>query len=381
VTARTAVALVVFAASAVAPLLSQSTLQPRRPPVPLPEEWWTGKIDKPLKCSSREYPAILGFDFRYWTGIDFTLDLKQFLPLRRGRRMYVLFRVTPEGRASRYFWQRQFIPAGLNLPPDVKLKDIQITVGGGVHLGVGKYRIDAIAVDQDGRACRERWNVNAKAIAEPLRQEPLTVETLPPSKPREPSAPTQRVAIVANADTFGPRRYGSKLSARDRSTLIDSLQSLAATWDTADFSLDLLDIERRRVLLSAPRLEPATFDKLDQSLRGVDTLTVDLESLKRGARGAFLSRFIEENMSKWAGFDAVIFIGPAWRWFDRLPDEARRRNRDLPKLYHLAMTPFRLPPANLIKQFVDSQDGMVLNVNQPADLARGIKRIRQHDKP
>jgi hypothetical protein len=38
------------------------------PPV-LPEEWWTGKIDRPLRCSWQKYPATLGFDFRYWTGL------------------------------------------------------------------------------------------------------------------------------------------------------------------------------------------------------------------------------------------------------------------------------------------------------------------------
>ena len=358
--------------------------QPARPSAPkgppVPEEWCTGKIERPLHCSTRKYPATLGFDFRYWTGLDFTIDLKEFLPLRSGRRLYVLFRVTPEGKPPRFFMQRQFVPPVLNVPPETKLKDIQLTMGGGVHLGVGKYRIEAMVADQDGRACRQSWNVDAKAVAEALRQEPLTVETPPPAKPRIPGEARQRVAIVANADTFGPRRYGAKLSARDRSALLDSLQSLADTWDTADFSLHLLDIERRRVLLTETHLERASFERMDEALRKIDMTVVDIDSLKRGARGDFLAEFVERSSTDWTTYDAVIFIGPAWRWFDRLPDAARRKINDLPKVFHLAFTPMRFPPANLFKQFVASQDGQVLPIHWPPDLARAIKRIRQEKR-
>jgi hypothetical protein len=108
--------------------------------------------------------------------------------------------------------------------------------------------------------------------------------------------------------------------------------------------------------------------------------TVDLESLKQGARGDFLAQFIERNASDWTSAHAVIFIGPAWRWFDRLPDSARKRFGDLPRLYHLAFTPLRLPPANLFEQFVSSQNGRVLAVHYPVDLARAIRRIRQEKK-
>lgn len=347
----------------------------------MPEEWWTGKIDRPIRCKAQKYPATLGFDFRYWTGLDFYIDLKQFLPLQRGRRLYVLFRVTPEGRPPRFFMQRQFIPPAFRLPPNVKLEDLHITVGGGVHLGVGKYKVDALTVDQDGRACRANWSVEAKAIAEPLRQEPLTVEVLPERKPPVPGERRERVAVVANADAFFPRRYGTKLSARDRSTLIDSIQSLVDTWDSADFSIKVLDLERRQVVLSEEKLEPATFEKIDEALQKVDTQTVDIGSLKRGARGEFISQMVEKHMADWAGYDAVVFIGPAWRWFDRLPDTARKKLSDLPKLSYLAFTPIRFPPENLIKQFVDSQDGRVYAIHFPADLARAIKKIRQEKRP
>ena len=358
------------------PVLLFTQVAPSVKPSAVPEAWWSGKIERPLRCSANKYPAILGFDFRYWTGLDFTLNLDQFLPLKSGGRIYVLFRVTPEGRPARFFLQRQFMPAAGQLPPGVKLKNLQFTVGGGVHLGVGKYKLDAVVADQDGRACRQSWQVDAKPVAEPLRQEPLTVESVPPPKPRVPGEARQRVAIVANADTFGPRRYSAKLSARDRSVLVDSLQSLAASWDTADFSLHLLHLERRQVLLTEARLEQASFDRIDEALRKLDTTTVDLGSLQRGARGDFFARFVERSLSEWSGYDAVIFAGPAWRWFDRLPEPARKKFSDLPRLYHLAMTPIRFLPDNLFKQFVAAQDGQVFNVNYPADLARAIKKMR-----
>jgi hypothetical protein len=347
-------------------------------PGTVPEAWWTGRIERPLRCEANKYPAILGFDFRYWTGIDFLLDLQQFTPLKPGRRLYLLFRVTPEGRPPRYFLQRQFMPDSIGqLPPGAKLKNLQMPVGGGVHLGAGKYKVDAVVADQDGRACRQNWNVVAKPIAEPLRQEPLTVETPPPPKSRVPGEARQRVAVVANADSFGPRRYSAKLSARDRSALMDSLQSLADTWDSADFSLHLLHLERRQVLLTEPRLESASFERIDEALRRLDNSTVDIGSLERGARGAFFAQFVERSAADWSRYDAVIFLGPAWRWFDRLPEALRKKQRDLPRMYHLALTPQRFPPDNLFKQFVAAQDGQVLPVHYPVDLARAIKKVRQ----
>ena len=115
-------------------------------------------------------------------------------------------------------------------------------------------------------------------------------------------------------------------------------------------------------------------------LRKVDTMTVDLESLKRGVRGDFVAQFVERSMPEWSRYDAVVFVGPAWRWFDKLPDPARKKLSDLPKIYYLALTPLRFPPANLVKQFVDSQGGRVFNVNWPGDLAKAIKRIRQEKR-
>lgn len=322
---------------------------------------------------------MLGFDFRYWTGVDFYVGLKQFLPLEPGRRLYLLIRATPEGRASRFFMMQQSLPAPGQIPAEVKTKDLQLQIGGGVHLGLGKYRIDAMVVSHDGRACRVSWKAEAKAIAEPLRQGPLTVEAWPPPAKTtpEPGQPRQRVALVLNADTFGPRRYSGKLGARDRSALVDSLQSLTDTWDAAEFSVQLLHLERRQVLLTEPTIGPTTFGRIDDALRTLDTQTVDLDSLRRGARGDFFAQYIERESAKWAGLDAVVFLGPAWRWFDKLPEGAKVRQRGFPKFYHLALGPLRFPPENLIKQFVDAQGGQVLRVNWPADLARGIKKIRK----
>ena len=357
---------------------AQQTQPPAQLPSGVPDSWWTKPIERELRCQSFKYPPQLGFDFRYWTGVDFYLGLEQFQPLAPGRRLYLLLRATPEGRPSRFFMMQQGMLAPEQIPSDVKARNLQVQVGGGVHLGLGKYRIDAMVVSHDGRACRVNWKAEAKAIAEPLRQEPLTVETWPPrrSTASTPGQPRQRVAIIANADTFGPRRFSAKLGARDRSALVDSLQSLIDTWDTAEFSLQLLHLERRQVLLNEPSIEPTTFGRVDDALRRLDTQTVDLDSLRRGARGDFFARFVERESANWAGLDAVVFLGPAWRWFDKLPEGAKARQRGLPKLYHLAMGPFRFPPENLFKQFVDAQNGHVIRVNLPADLARGIKRIR-----
>jgi hypothetical protein len=60
--------------------------------------------------------------------------------------------------------------------------------------------------------------------------------------------------------------------------------------------------------LTEPRLEPASFERIDEALKKIDTTTVDIESLKRGARGDFIAQFVERNIADWTKYDAVISL-------------------------------------------------------------------------
>lgn len=344
--------------------------------------FWDAPIEHKLDCQSRKYPANLGFDFRYWAGIDFQVDLDQFAPLRPDRRLYMLLRVTPEGKDPRHFVHLQPLPAAGDLPENAPLKRLQIQVGGGVHLGSGKYKMEAMVLDDERRGCRASWNVTAKAVAQPLRQEPLTVGTRRGARiqPRKGEA-AQKVVVVLNADTWSPRRYSSKLSSWDRSALIDSLMSMVDTWNTAEFSVYLLHLENRKLLFEGPIGAPGTFRKLMEAMFRIETGKVDIGSLKRGASGDYLAQFVERESHKWTGADAVVFLGPAWRWADKVPEGLKKKLAGATRFYHVALVPPVLPAENIVRHFVSSQDGRVLRVSTPADLAGAIRKIRADFTP
>ncbi|MBM3795344.1 MAG: hypothetical protein FJW31_15060 [Acidobacteria bacterium] len=345
----------------------------------IPDAWWEGRIERKLSCQARHYPALLSFDFRYWTGVDFSIGLKQFEPLgAKGQRVAVLFRVTPQGRPPRYFRKLQFLPATSQLPPNAKLKDLAITLGGGVHIGAGKYRLDVLVVDRERRACRQNWTVDAKPIAEALRQPPLTVEEMPPVPPSAPCDRTDRVTVVLNADVFSPQRYRTQLSARDRGMLLDSLESLTANWPCVSFSVEAVHLERRQIVLAEAPLEAALYDRLDDALRGIDLGKVDMDSLRKGAQADFFAGFIESRAADWDRYKAVIFLGPGWRpAAEKLEGWARSKRANAPRLYYVALSPFPFPPENLVAKYVGSQDGRILRVSTPVELVKAIKRIRE----
>lgn len=344
--------------------------------------FWDAPVEHKLDCQSRKYPANLGFDFRYWAGVDFQVDLKQFAPLRPDRRLYMLLRVTPEGKEPRHFVNLQPLPAAGDLPENAPLKRLQIQVGGGVHLGAGKYKMEAMVLDDERRGCRASWNVTAKAVAQPLRQEPLTVGTRRGGRiqPRAGES-AQKVVVVLNADTWSPRRYSAKLSSWDRSALIDSLMSMVDTWNTAEFSVYLLHLENRKLLFEGPIGAPGTFRKLMEAMFRIETGKVDIGSLKRGASGDYLAQFIERESHKWLNANAVVFLGPAWRWADKVPEGLKKKMTGTPRFYHVALVPPVLPAENIVRQFVSAQDGRVMRVSTPADLAGAIRKIRADFTP
>ncbi len=345
----------------------------------IPAEWWEGRIESKLNCQARHYPALLGFDFRYWTGVDFSIGLKQFAPLGvTGSRVTVLFRVTPQGRAPRFFRKLQLLPSAGQLPAGANLKDLMITLGGGVHLGEGKYQLDALVVDARRRACRQSWRVEAKPIAEPLRQEPLTVEAMPPTPPSPPCEQTGRVAVVLNADVFSPRRYRTQLSARDRGVLFDSLESLTVNWPCVTFTVEAVHLERRQIVLAETPLAPAIYDRLDDALRGIDLGKVDMDSLRKGAQADFFAGFIESRTAEWDQCQAVVFVGPGWRpATEKLEGWGKSKRPKAPPLFYVALSPFPFPPENLVARYVSAQDGRILRVSTPVELAKAIKRIRE----
>ncbi|MCC6536292.1 MAG: hypothetical protein IT162_02000 [Bryobacterales bacterium] len=345
----------------------------------IPDGWWEGRIERKLNCQARAYPALLGFDFRYWTGVDFSLGLQQFDPIGpTSQRVAVLFRVTPQGRAPRYFRKVQLLPSSAQLPAGAPLKKLAFTLGGGVHLGAGKFKLDVLVVDRQRRACRQSWSVEAKPIAEALRQAPLTVEEMPATPPAAPCEQTERVAVVLNADVFSPRRYRTQLSARDRGMLLDSLESVTANWPCVSFTVEAVHLERRQIVLAEAPLAPALYDRLDDALRAIDLSKVDMDSLRKGAKADFFAGFIESRAADWDRYKAVIFLGPGWRTAtEKLEGWARTRRPKAPRFYYVALSPFPYSPENLVAKYVDAQDGRILRVTTPVELAKAIKRIRE----
>ena len=64
-----------------------------------------------------------------------------------------------------------------------------------------------------------------------------------------------------------------------------------------------------------------------------------METLKGPNEEAFLTSMIGEEVGRKDGSDAVVFIGPSWRWGEKLSPLLKELRGQLPATYYLSLTP------------------------------------------
>ncbi|MEO5952511.1 MAG: hypothetical protein ABIQ44_08625, partial [Chloroflexia bacterium] len=93
---------------------------------------------------------------------------------------------------------------------------------------------------------------------------------------------------------------------------------------------------------------------------------------------AFLSGLVREEVDRKMPSDAVVFLGPSWRWGQKISPLLRELRGQLPMTYYVSLTPWFSTATDLIEKFVKAgPKGRVLTVYQPVDLAKAIREIRE----
>ena len=334
--------------------------------------------DKRLRCGVFTFPTRLSFGFQHWTGYDISMPVRQFATRGRERAMVVTLRVTPEtpGKTPSYFYSKAAFPR--KAPPQFwTTGNAEMNLGGGFVVGEGKYRVNLWVMDSAGRSCRKDWKVEARSPGIPLQIGPGEVAETGMESWKGMTGGSGKLSVLIHAAPMFRRRIMTKLSAWDRAVLLNSLRSLLDTGGYAEAKVKVFDFDGRRVIFESDNFGSADFDRLMDALMNLNIGTVSYDTLKGVNEEGFLSNLVREEVDQKQPSDAVVFLGPSWRWGQKISPLLRELRAQLPTTYYVSLTPWNATATDLLEKFVKAgPKGKVLTVYQPIDLAKAIREIR-----
>ncbi len=331
-----------------------------------------------LRCGVYTFPTRLSFGFQHWTGYDITIPVRQFSDRGRERPMVIAIQVTPEatGKTPAYLYSKAAFPR--RAPPQFwTTGNAEMNLGGGFVVGEGKYRINLWVMDSSGRTCRKDWKIEARAQGVPLQIGPGEIAESGMESWKGMSGGTGKLSVLIHAAPMFRRRIMTKLSAWDRAVLLNSLRSLLDTGGYAEAAVKVFDFDGRRIIFESDNFGAPDFELLMDALMNLSLGTVSFDTLKGVNEEGFLSNLVRDEVAMKQPSDAVVFLGPSWRWGQKISPLLRELRSQLPATYYLSLTPWNATATDLLEKFVKAgPKGKVLTVYQPIDLAKAIREIR-----
>ena len=338
------------------------------------------KDDQPLHCEVTPIQPRLNFSFRFQAGYIFRVPMNQFAG--SGHRWSVLTRVTPaEGGDASMLIARYRLPS----VPKTKSK---AEWGGLYWLGEGNYRVEWVLFDEAQRVCRKQWKIEARLSSSERGITPgmppgsvaqVSFRRWSPEEDNAADAPRlRRLTVYLHAAPLFPRM--TRFRTQDRLTLLGSLASLLESVPARTVRLVIFNLDQQKELFRRDVFRPEDFDQASQSLSGLQLQLVDYSVLK-DARGHIhlLAELMNEQLAAPDPSDAVIFLGPAARYFDKLPQASLEEpSAAPPRFFYLQYKPYaraRAEVADSIELAVKKVHGKKLEIRTPDDFARAIKHL------
>ncbi len=301
--------------------------------------------DKPLRCEVNPFPPRLSFSLRFQTGYVFRVPLKQYFG--PGHEWGILTKVTPDAGGSPVYLGTTF-----RLPNIPKTK-VVAEWGGTYMVGEGRYRVDWILYDNSNRICRKSWHIEAKlntaerglGVGMPSNAiAPVSFRRWAPKESAAPDVPTlRRLTVLLHAAPLSPGSI--RFRVQDRIMLLGSLASLLESIPARSVRLVVFNLDQQKELFRQDTFTPDTFDQVSQSMSGMELRLVDYRVLeKRLGHVDLLADLVNQELRAQNPSDAVVFLGPATRYSDKVPQAALEEHSSAPPFFYLQYRPYlRLP--------------------------------------
>lgn len=275
--------------------------------------------DRKLQCEVRPIRPHLNFAFRLQAGYVVHVPMKQYF----GPKHYwvLMSKVTPEGGEPVY------LANGIRLP-NIPKTNVSLDLGGTYLLGEGRYRVDWLMADETNRYCRKSWTVEAKLDSSErsmkLGMAPGTVGevSLRRWSGQDTSADVHRIGrltVLLHAAPIITRM--TRLRAQDRAILLGSLVALLESLPARSVRLVVFNLDQQKELFRQDVLSPEAYDPVAQSMNNLQLQLVDYKVLmNRRGHLSLLADLVNQELHATEPSDAVIFLGPTARYYDKFPD-------------------------------------------------------------
>ncbi len=334
------------------------------------------KDEGKIRCRLSPFPPRLSFGFQYWSGFDIAVGARELIETPKDKPLTISAEITNESGAKYYLFNRSALPQ--NIPAEFwERKNVELNLGGGFVVGPGKYKAKLLLVDALGRACRDDWKFEAKATNAPIPLAPGEVRTndfrwngIPPK------ASEDQVTIFLHAAPMYARRNVTRLRPWDQSVLLGSLTSFLTNSRFAKARVVVFNLDARRVLYTTENFTRRDFFRLARALETFNMGTVSIDTLTGRGEAQFLEELVRPETERQADrSQTAIFLGPSWRWGQKLTPLLRELRAQLPETYYLSLGSAYNNTEDILNSFVRSGRGKVIDVYNPLDLAKAIRRL------
>jgi hypothetical protein len=332
--------------------------------------------DKNLSCHVQPIPPHLNYSFRMQAGYVVSLPLKQYSGPNHG--LAILSKVTPEGQGPSYF------ASGIKLP-DMPKNKTDMELAGSYLVGEGRYTVEWVLFDEANRVCRKSWHFEAKL--DPAERSlglgipPQTVRELSfrqwsvGGKSLDDVRPIRRLTVFLHAAPLFPR--STRFRPQDRGVLLSSLASLLETLPARSVRLVVFNLDQQKELFRQDMLTPETYDQAAGSLNNLQLQLVDYRVLRnRGGHLSLLTDLVNKELQDKEQSDAVIFLGPTARYFDKVPEFDLPATA--PRFFYLQYKPLYARGADFpdsIEFAVKKVRGKAMLIHSAHEFAKSIKQI------
>jgi hypothetical protein len=215
-------------------------------------------------------------------------------------------------------------------------------VGGSYLLGEGAYRAAFLLRDEQGRACRAEWNIDArlgprdrhvKLAIEPGTAEGVSLEGRR-SASTQGGAPLGRLTVLLHAAPASPRR--SIIQASDAVTLLGALSSLLDLAPADSVRLVVFNLDRQKEVYRRDRFTPDQLEAVRQAMFNLQLGVVDYQTLQHPeGRADLLAGLVNRELEAENPSGAVVFLGPHVPSAGKLTVEIANRGANAPKFFYL----------------------------------------------
>ncbi len=241
-----------------------------------------------MGCTFTPSAPILTFSLQYEAPytMDFSVEQANWPPHQLD--IFLRLQRNKPDEKTEYMGSR-YIP-----PPQLVTKEAA-TLTGRFPLSPGDWRVAALAVDEDGKVCRNSWTVQAKDLAPvPLNSQPKL----------------RRITVFVVSDPIYP--VFGRLPSSAFEALSGSLSALVRSLPSEAVRVVVCNLALEKEFFRSERFHSANLPQAVKAIGGTETGTVNVANLRNPQlRLAFLADLINRELRESDPSNLVVFLGAA----------------------------------------------------------------------